>query len=648
MVPDTDDSKGDIPPPPPAQQDDIKIESGSGGGGGGDGIQLESVFKYVNLCSNSWPSGRLTYSLPFDDATQLGEGLIILLRKLMSDIGIGPKDENDLIGRLHWGGENALQDVLDACEGKTDAQHLGLSNFAYTYKVDMGLGSDEHLQCIDAMMNVTKNLTYEGKIGFASLKGLQCISFEADVLFKEVSQMKDSDGSDWLYWRHFGQYLLLIKQDYIGACNALEKAYKINTTKDPMTIGWYCIALSKVGNKTQIISQIFDEIGKYHDSNTDIAVIREEFLNNFDIKTPAIYDSLCKSGITPFMQARKLICRAKYDRQSIGNNIIELCKNIKPSSSNDKMFRIIVNFFTTQAQWIYNNSLRQCIDGMTKAGTSCMDWTLGAAFTSFCFAKKGDWDSAMGGIDCLPTKTFDPIIFQCAAMLTNGLAEDIEMNKKLSPFMFISRINNLRFGQKKDTDNALKELISEYLSIFKQDFNGLVALADIWLSMGAYQTAYKVYYTIYKLYPVKYKQNFTLRLKFAECMRINGFQSEALCEFRNTYNSFHDDDKGFGEEINEISDLIIGYAFLCLTIGDYEQAEILLKQTNKRHILNKLAKSHLILLRHGTDSEKCKSVYNDCKDIAGDNPLLLALAIRAGKVSGDDISELETKLKELI
>eukprot|EP01083_Nonionella_stella_P101733 288674_1 len=139
MVPDTDDSKG-----------------------GGDGIQLESVFKYVNLCSNSWPSGRLTYSLPFDDATQLGEGLIILLRKLMSDIGIGPKDENDLIGRLHWGGENALQDVLDACEGKTDAQHLGLSNFAYTYKVDMGLGSDEHLQCIDAMMNVTKNLTYEG------------------------------------------------------------------------------------------------------------------------------------------------------------------------------------------------------------------------------------------------------------------------------------------------------------------------------------------------------------------------------------------------------------------------------------------------------------------------------------------------------
>eukprot|EP01083_Nonionella_stella_P269881 913480_1 len=131
-------------------------------------------------------------------------------------------------------------------------------------------------------------------------------------------------------------------------------------------------------------------------------------------------------------------------------------------------------------------------------------------------------------------------------------------------------------------------------------------------------------------------------------MRINGFQSEALCEFRNTYNSFHDDDKGFGEEINEISDLIIGYAFLCLTIGDYEQAEILLKQTNKRHILNKLAKSHLILLKNGADSEKCKSVYNDCKDIAGDNPLLLALAIRAGKVSGDDISELETKLKELI
>eukprot|EP01084_Bolivina_argentea_P206047 351873_1 len=56
-----------------------------------------------------------------------------------------------------------------------------------------------------------------------------------------------------------------------------------------------------------------------------------------------------------------------------------------------------------------------------------------------------------------------------------------------------------------------------------------------------------------------------------------------------------------------------------VTIGDYEQAEILLN----------------ILLKNGN--------IND-----SDNPLLLELVIRAGKVSGDDINELETRLKELI
>lgn len=124
---------------------------------------------------------------------------------------------------------------------------LGLANFAYTYKVDMGLASDEHKTCIDALTNVTKSLTYEGKLGFAALRGLQCVSFEADELFKEVAKMKDADGSDWLYHRHFGQYLLVIKQDYAKAVQSLEKAYKNNPKKDPMTIGWYMTALAKSG-----------------------------------------------------------------------------------------------------------------------------------------------------------------------------------------------------------------------------------------------------------------------------------------------------------------------------------------------------------------------------------------------------------------
>ncbi len=57
------------------------------------------------------------------------------------------------------------------------------------------------------------------------------------------------------------------------------------------------------------------------------------------------------------------------------------------------------------------------------------------------------------------------------------------MNKNVSPQMFIVRVNNLRFIKKKSAD-ALKELVSEYLKQFKQDFNGLCALTDIWLSMA--------------------------------------------------------------------------------------------------------------------------------------------------------------------
>ncbi len=39
---------------------------------------------------------------------------------------------------------------------------------------------------------------------------------------------------------------------------------------------------------------VFDENDKFHEKDTNAAVIREEFLNNFEIKTPLIYDSLCK------------------------------------------------------------------------------------------------------------------------------------------------------------------------------------------------------------------------------------------------------------------------------------------------------------------------------------------------------------------
>ncbi len=62
--------------------------------------------------------------------------------------------------------------------------------------------------------------------GFASLRGLQCISFEPDELFKQCSKLNDSNGNNWLYWRHLGQYLLVIKENYLEAILALEKAYK--------------------------------------------------------------------------------------------------------------------------------------------------------------------------------------------------------------------------------------------------------------------------------------------------------------------------------------------------------------------------------------------------------------------------------------
>ena len=246
-TPDTDDSKSSAVPPPPPTSSGGNVPPPPPEDDAANGPSIESPFRYANLCCDKWPQGRLAFSLPFDDAAAMGDAMTMLVRKELKKLGLEPQDENDLIGRLHWGGEDALQDVLDKCEGKSDPLHLGLANFAFTYKVDMGLGSDEHKQCIEQLSNVVKNLSYEGKLGFAALRGLQCVAFEADELFKEVAGMKDADGSDWLYHRHFGQYLLVVKEDYGGAVKALEKAYKTNPKKDPMTIGWYLTALAKSG-----------------------------------------------------------------------------------------------------------------------------------------------------------------------------------------------------------------------------------------------------------------------------------------------------------------------------------------------------------------------------------------------------------------
>ena len=201
------------------------------------------------------------------------------------------------------------------------------------------------------------------------------------------------------------------------------------------------------------MATVFDEIGKFHESNTDAAVIREEFLNNFDIKTPLIYETLTKSGPTPFQQARKLICTVKYNRESV-KDIKAQVKEIKPSKQNAKLFQIITLVFAAQANWYFNNNLKQCIDGMTNAGMACMDWTFGTLIMCYCFAKKDDWDSASGTMEGVPTKTFDVNVMECAGILTDTVSDDVEMNKDLSAKMFIGYINNLRFIKKKKTGLA--------------------------------------------------------------------------------------------------------------------------------------------------------------------------------------------------
>ena len=193
------------------------------------------------------------------------------------------------------------------------------------------------------------------------------------------------------------------------------------------------------------------------------------------------------------------------------------------------------------------------------------------------------------------------------------------------------------------TDKALSELTKEFLTKYKQDFNALVALGDIWLSRGAAKCAYQVYYTIKQLYPNRYRVNFLLRLKFAESMRLNGFQSSALNEFRTTVACFDVDAKKYKEEMEYISDVLVGYALLCIGVGSYVEAEKVLKVCNRRHKLKALADSHLKLLKGGDAS----GVYDDCKEHT-DNPLMMALAVRAGKLSGADTSGEETALKGLI
>merc|ERR1712176_1266238 len=121
----------------------------------------------------------------------MGEALILFLRTQFE-----PPSGDDLVSRLHFGGEDALAFVLDACQGKKDAVSLGLANFAYCFKIDMGVGSEEHKEVIDEMMNVTKNLSYEGQIGFAALRGMQCVSFEAEDIFAKAAKGKDATGSD--------------------------------------------------------------------------------------------------------------------------------------------------------------------------------------------------------------------------------------------------------------------------------------------------------------------------------------------------------------------------------------------------------------------------------------------------------------------
>ena len=175
----------------------------------------------------------------------------------------------------------------------------------------------------------------------------------------------------------------------------------------------------------------------------------------------------------------------------------------------------------------------------------------------------------------------------------------------------------------------------------KQCFAGLVALGDMLLARGAVQSAYGVYWT-----RRQYGGNFLLRLKFAEAMRLNGFVSAALKEFAAVYGCFDAADKKFKEKMT----VVAGYTLALMTVGDYETATAVLASTNRRDKLVKLAAAHVALQQahKAGDAEAAKSVLDDVKDDDEKNPLMLALAVRAGKLAGEDTAGAEAKLQVLL
>ena len=77
-------------------------------------VFTDSEWRHANLCEDAWPKERLTFSLPFDDATEMSEALTLLLHALRTEQK--PTDDADLVDRLHWSGEKALQQVLSATQ----------------------------------------------------------------------------------------------------------------------------------------------------------------------------------------------------------------------------------------------------------------------------------------------------------------------------------------------------------------------------------------------------------------------------------------------------------------------------------------------------------------------------------------------------
>ena len=105
-----------------------------------------TVFKYANLCCNARPEQILVYGSPFDDAMQFGKAFQILTMTSLADYTAEAKMLYDLCW-INAKGNRTLshkrQDWYGFLQWRT---HCG------------------HWQ----MMNVTKNLSYEYKVGFAA------------------------------------------------------------------------------------------------------------------------------------------------------------------------------------------------------------------------------------------------------------------------------------------------------------------------------------------------------------------------------------------------------------------------------------------------------------------------------------------------